>query len=52
MRLLSLTTTANEIAKHKNKGKRAFFAQEYWQMRLPSTRTTTNKIAKHKNNEK
>ena len=62
LRLLSTQTRANEVPKHKNKGKCGSKAQdqlqiccklqEQRQMRFLSTRTSVNYVAKHKNNDK
>ena len=49
MRFLSTVTNANEVHKHKIKGKLCCKAQEQRQMRLLSTRTSLNDVAKHKN---
>ena len=48
MRFLSTRTTANYIAKSKNKGKRGWLAYEEGQMGFLGTRTTANEVHKHK----
>ena len=52
MKLLSTRTSVNDIAKHKNQGKRGQEAYEQRQMWLLGTRTSVNDVAKHKNNGK
>jgi hypothetical protein len=49
---LGTRTNANEVHKHKIKGKLDCKAQEQRQMRLLSTRTSVNDVAKHKNKGK
>ena len=52
MMLLSTRTTINEVAKHINKGKCAFFAQERWKMLLLSIRTRAKVVDQHMINNK
>ena len=52
MRFVSTRTNANEIHKHKIKGKLCCKVQEQRQMRLLSTRTSVNYVAKHNDNGK
>ena len=52
MLLLSTRTSVNDVAKHKNMGKRGLEAYEQRQFRLLSTRTSVNDVAKHKNKGK
>ena len=52
MRLLSTTTSVNDGAKDKPKGKRGYEAYEKRQLRLLSTRTRANEVPKHKNKGK
>ena len=52
MRFLSTRINANEIQKHKVKGKLCCKAQEQRQIRLLSTRTSVNDVAKHRNKRK
>ena len=49
---VSTRTNANEVHKHKIKGKLCGKAQEQRQMRLLSTKTDVNDVAKHKNKGK
>ena len=50
MRFLTTTTNANDVNKHKVKGKLCCKAQKQQQMRLLSTRTRANDVVKNKNN--
>jgi hypothetical protein len=52
MRFLSTRTNANEVHKHKIKGKLCCKAQEQQQMRLLSTITSVNDVAKQKDKAK
>ena len=52
MRFLRAITIANEVHKHKIKGKFCCKAQEQRQMRLLSPRTSVNDVAKQKNKGK
>jgi hypothetical protein len=49
MRFLSTKTNANEVHKHKIKGKFCGKAQEQRKIRLLSTRISVNDVAKYKN---
>jgi hypothetical protein len=50
--ILRTRTNADEVHKHKIKGKFCCKAQEQRQMRLLTTRTSVNDVAKNKNNGK
>ena len=52
MRFVSTRANANEVHKHKIKGKLYCRAHEQGQMRLLSTRISVNDAAKHKNKGK
>ena len=52
MKFLSIRTNANEVHKHKIKGKLYWKAQEQRQMRLLSTRTSVNDVANDENKGK
>ena len=52
MRFLNTRTNANEVHKHKIKGKLCCKAQEQRQMGLLSTRTIVNDVTKQKNEGK
>ena len=49
MRLLSTRTNANDVAKHKNKGKTGQKAYEQRQLRLLITQTKAKEVPKHNN---
>ena len=52
MGFVSTRTNANDVHKHKIKGKLCCKAQEQRQMRLLNARTSVNDIAKHKKTDK
>jgi hypothetical protein len=52
MRYLSTRTGADEVHKHKIKGKLCCKAQEQRKIRLLSSRTSINDVAKYKNKGK
>ena len=52
MRFLSTRTNANEVHKHKIKGKLYCKAQEQRQMMWLSKNTSVNDVSKHKNKDK
>ena len=49
MRVLSTRTSVNDVAKHKNNGKRGEEAYEQRQLRMLSRQTRANEVVKHQN---
>ena len=49
MRFISTRSSANEVAKHTNKGKRGSYGQEQVQMRFRRTRSRAKEVVKHTN---